>query len=137
MSIKQTKLGKSTETIIAQYFKSKRYWAFIIPKSINGQPFDVIALRHSDIWLVDVKHLEEDKASFSFSRIEPNQITSMNYAKKYSEIVGHLGFIIYWEREPNRLFYLSYDIFTDLSEKGLKSIKINELEDMEDLICTQ
>jgi hypothetical protein len=61
----------------------------------------------------------------------------MNYAKKYSEIVGHLGFIIYWEREPNKLFYLDYDIFTDLSEKGLKSIKINELKDMEDLICTQ
>lgn len=134
MSSKQNEVGKKTEYIIAQYFKEHKYWAFVIPKSINGQPFDVIALGHNDIWLVDAKHLESSKASFSFDRIEANQITSMRYAKLYAEIDGHLGFIIKWEREPNRLFYLDYNIFTEFSEKGLKSVKIEELEDMEDLI---
>lgn len=138
MSKKQNELGKLTEKdIIAQYFKSKKYWAFVIPKTINGQPFDIIAIRHNDIWLVDAKHLEEKKASFSFDRIEANQITSMMYAEKYANVDGHLGFIIYWEREPNKLFYLNYDNYIDLSQKGLKSVKIQELEDMEDLLCEQ
>lgn len=134
MSNKQNKVGKATENIIAQYFKSKRYWAFIVPKSINGQPFDVIALNKEKKWLVDAKHLEESEASFPFNRIEPNQITSMSYARIYAGIDKYLGFIIKWDREPNRLFYLDYDIFIELKEKGLKSIKISELKDMEDVI---
>lgn len=138
MSIKQNQIGKTTEKeIVAQYFKTKRYWAFVIPKTINGQPFDLIALRQKDIWLVDAKHLESEKVSFAFSRIEPNQITSMMYAKKYANVIGHLGFIIYWEREPNSLFYLDYDNFIELSQKGAKSVKISDLEIVEDIICKQ
>ena len=125
MNSKQNELGKLTEKeIVAKFFKNHKYWAFVIPKSVNGQPFDLIALRHKDIWLIDAKHLESDKASFAFSRIEPNQITSMMYATKYANVDGHLGFIIYWEREPNKLFYFNYDDFIELSQKGLKSIKI-------------
>lgn len=134
MSLKQNKIGKQTEIDVAQYFKEHKYWAFVIPKTINGQPFDLIAISKKDIWLVDIKHLEKEKASFSFDRVEANQITSMNYAKNYAKIEGNLGFIILWDREPNKLFFLNYDIFIELKEKGLKSIKINELKDMEDVI---
>lgn len=134
MSLKQNKIGKQTEIDVAQYFKEHKYWAFVIPKTINGQPFDLIAISKKDIWLVDIKHLEKEKASFSFDRAEANQITSMNYAKNYAKIEGNLGFIILWDRKPNKLFFLDYDIFIEFKEKGLKSIKINELKDMEDVI---
>lgn len=138
LNTKQNELGRKTEDMIAQFFKSKKYWAFVIPKKREGQPCDIIAIRKDDVWIIDAKHLEENKASFSFSRIEPNQITSMKYMHIFANIEAHIGFIISWDREPNRLFYFDYDNFTDLSQKGLKSIKIEELDDMEDLIeCEQ
>lgn len=138
MGIKQNELGKSTEKeIAAQFFKDHKYWALIIPKTINGQPFDIIACRKTDMWFVDAKHLEEKKASLPFDRIESNQETSMTYAKKYAEIVARFGFVICWDREPNKLFYFKYDNYIEMKRKGLKSVKIQELEDMEDLICKQ
>lgn len=132
----QNRLGKETEKeIAAQFFKKHKYWALIIPKTINGQPFDIIACRENDLWFIDAKHLDEKKASLPFDRIEANQETSMTYAKCYAKIVARFGFIVYWEREPNRLFYFSFDNYIEMKQKGLKSVKIKELDDMEDLIC--
>lgn len=133
MVSKQNIVGNATENEIAKLFKEHKYLAFIIPKKIGGQPFDIIGCNKNNVWLIDAKHLESNKASFPFERIEPNQRTSM----KYAEIVTGIetkGFVIKWERDVSRHFFLSYDKLIELEKNGAKSIPIKELEVFEDLL---
>lgn len=133
MKSKQLILGNKVEQCIAKIFKENKYWAYIIPKKISGQPFDVIACRKNTNWFIDAKHLESDKASFPFDRIEPNQRTSMGYARIFAGI-QNLGFAIQWDRDDSRVFFLSYDKLIELEEKGLKSAKIESLDDFTEVI---
>lgn len=133
MGKQQLEIGNSAEECIANFFHDKRYWAYILPKKIGGQPFDLIASKKNETWFVDVKHLEAEKVSFSFDRIEPNQWTSFRYARNISEI-KNLGFVILWQKCPKTPFYLSFDKLLDYVENGDKSVKIERLERLGDLI---
>lgn len=133
MNNKQNKIGDRTESIIAQRFSQNNFWAYILPKKIGGQPFDIIACKDSCAWMVDAKHLEADKASFPFDRIEPNQRTSMLFAKTFANI-KNIGFMIIWERKPENIYFLSYDNFCELEKQGAKSIKIELLKTFEEVI---
>lgn len=138
MGIKQNIVGRKAEKDVEELFNKHGYWALNIPKSISGQPFDFVACKgvifepYVDAWFIDVKHIE-DKISFDFNRIEPNQRTAMKFARNFSKL-RKLGFVILTEREPSRFFYLTYDKLLELEEKGFKSVKISELEDFEELI---
>ena len=127
---KQLNVGNETEDYIAKFFKSKGYWAYITPKKFNGQPIDIIAIKESNAWLVDAKHLRKEDKSFPFSRIEPNQRNSMEYAKKFAK-VENIGFCICWDICPGKVFFLHYDKLIEYEEKGRKSAKLEELEDFE------
>ena len=134
----QNDIGRTEEEKAAKYLSQHKYWALVIPKGPNGQPFDIIASRKRDTWFLDVKHLEKDKASFPFSRIESNQITSMNYANIVAKISSdRLGFMIKWERNPDKYFFLSWEKFIECKRKDEKSVKITELVNLEELLCTQ
>lgn len=133
MQSKQLILGNSAEEYIADYFYKKSYWAYILPKKIGGQPFDVIACKQNNTWFVDVKHLESGKASFPFSRIEPNQWTSMRFAKMLAGI-QNLGFVIVWQEYPETPFFLHYDNLLELVSNGEKSVKIERLKPLGELI---
>ncbi len=122
----QNIVGNSTEDYIANFLRENGYWAYILPKKAGGQPFDIIACRYDDVWFVDAKHLEKEKASFTFDRIEPNQKTSMLYAQNFAHITN-MGFVIYWDRMPEKLFFLSYDGYKAMEKDGLKSVKIEDL----------
>ena len=133
-TIQQIK-GDQTEKLIAiECFKKNGYWAYITPKKVNGQPVDIIALKNNIIWLVDAKHIREGEKSFPFSRIEPNQIDSLNYAKQKG--LKNIGFVI-CQDNLNAVFsplFLSFDKLIDFMEKGLKSIKIELLEDFMEVL---
>lgn len=129
----QNIVGDSTEQFIANFLRENGYWAYILPKKVGGQPFDIIACRYNNIWFVDAKHLEKEKASFTFDRIEPNQKTSMLYAQQFAHI-SNMGFIIYWERNIEKLYFLSYNNLCDMLKNGKKSVKIEELEDFKELL---
>lgn len=128
MKTKQQEEGESTEKLVVAAFKNNGFWAYNLPKKIGGQPFDIIGCKRGITWFVDGKHLEADKASFSFERIEPNQRTSMQYARGFAGI-QNLGFVIKWDRDLSRLFFLSYDKVIELEKNGCKSVKIEVLED--------
>lgn len=132
--MKQIDLGNETEREIAKFFNENKYWSFIIPKSFAGQPFDIIARRENFTWFIDAKHLESSKISFPFDRIEPNQITSMNYAYHIANIKERIGLVIWWERDYSSHFYLSWDKYLKMIEKGLKSARIEELERLEEIL---
>lgn len=127
---KQLDVGNSTEEIICNYFSQKGYWAFIIPKKAGGQPFDLIACKGNDTWFVDAKHVDIKKASFEFSRIEPNQRTAMERAVGKGKI-KNVGFFIFWERTPDKLYFFPFRMWKTLEDSGCKSVK------MVDMICIQ
>lgn len=133
MKSKQMIVGNNTEAFVAKLFQENKYWAYILPKKIGGQPFDVIACKNDVIWFVDAKHLEAEEASFSFERIEPNQRTSMRYARNFAGI-NNLGFVIRWDRDDSRVFFLSYDKLVELEQNGVKSVKIESLENFMEVI---
>lgn len=124
----QNIVGDSTENYTANFLRENGYWAYILPKKVGGQPFDIIACRYDDIWFLDAKHLEKEKASFSFERIEPNQKTSMSYAQNFAHITN-MGFVIYWERNPETLYFLPYERVRKMEADGQKSVKIEELNE--------
>lgn len=126
---KQLNLGNKTEEYIGKFFRNNGYWVYITPKKINGQPIDIIAVKENNTWLVDAKHLRKEDKSFPFSRIEANQIYAMEYARKFANI-KNIGFCICSEICPEKVFYLSYDKLVELEEKGRKSAKLEELEEL-------
>jgi len=119
------KVGADTENLIVNFYKSKGFWVYLTPRKTNGQPIDIIAIKRNEHWLIDSKHVRENECSFPFDRIEPNQVMSMTYARKYANI-DNLGFGIYFERNK-QLYYLSYDKYMEMSKKGLKSANMNDL----------
>lgn len=129
----QNIVGDSTEQFIANFLRENGYWAYILPKKVGGQPFDIIACRYNNIWFVDAKHLEKEKASFSFDRIEPNQKTSMLYAQQFAHITN-MGFVIYWERTPEKLYFLPYDRVLKSEKESKKSVKIEDLNEFKEVL---
>lgn len=134
MGKKQNEEGRKTEEHVAEFFNSFDYVVIVLEKSINGQPFDIIARYENDIWFVDAKHLREDEVSFPFSRIEPNQITSMRYSNTVANIHDNMGFIIEWDRTPGKFYYFPYGWFKKMSKEGAKSVKIGKLLDLERIL---
>lgn len=128
---RQNELGRKTEKTVCDFFGERKYWAHFLNKGVNGQPVDIIATRKNDIWFVDAKHLEDDKKSFPFSYIEPNQITSMKYLKYIAETNAFLGFVIEWK---NNLYFFDFDNFLDIEKQGRKSVKIEFLPRLEELV---
>lgn len=124
----QNIVGNSTELYIANFLRENGYWAYVVPKKVGGQPCDVIACRCDDFWLIDAKHLEKEKASFTFDRIEPNQKTAMRYAQEFANI-SRVGFVIYWER-TERLYYLPFKSVLE----NEKSVKIEDLTEFIEVI---
>lgn len=127
---KQLQVGNESEKKVKEIFKKYGYWAYNTPKSKDGsQPVDIIALKKNISWLVDAKHVRADEISFSFSRIEPNQLTCLDYAKNFANI-KNLGFAIYFERH-DRCVFMHYNKFLEFKEQGKKSVNIAELFDLE------
>ena len=126
MGLKQNIIGKNSELKIADFFKKHYYWAFVIPKGVNGQPFDIIARKGNITFFVDAKHLDSD--IFSFERIEPNQISSMRYARVVADITDNMGFVINKEEE---FYYLPYELYVELEAAGCKGIAVSHLEKLE------
>lgn len=136
---KQLKNGNRDEKLICELFKNKGYWAHNFAKSSSGsQPVDIIAVKgnilRDEVWLLDVKNVREQECSFPFKRIEPNQLACFKYARSFANI-QRLGFAICFERADLKPFWLSYDKYLELNEKGQKSVNLSDLEPLEDLLC--
>lgn len=133
--ISNIEIGNKTEQTISSIFRQHGYWVYNCPRSnAGGQPVDFIAIKKNkakDIYLcylVDGKHVSTTKVSFTFDRIEPNQIASMMYMNGFSGIdADRLGFVIEFDR-TNTFYWLSFKTYLDLTEQGRKSVNLAELE---------
>lgn len=134
MKSKQLEAGNLAERDVAKFFQGKGYWCHVFSKSQSGsQPVDLIAVKGYDgivdLWLCDVKNVEAQNASFPFSRIEPNQESTLRYAKEFANLTGdncHLGFIIVFGRDQSKPRYFD---FSDLPKirKYSSSVGIDTL----------
>ena len=138
----QLKIGTATEKFIAKTFKNYGYWVYNMPLKINGQPCDLIAVKGIELvaisgtiaWLIDAKHVREDEVSFPFSRIEPNQTSSMSYAVGFAKIPQkYVGFAVFFERDKT-LYWLSYQELVKMTNEGKKSVNMKDLPKLEEVI---
>lgn len=137
MSI-QIEQGNATERFVSKTFKKFGYWSYILPKKVNGQPCDVCAGKGGErtlMWLVDAKHVESSKVSFTFDRIEPNQISAMAYALNYAKI-SNLGFAIFFDRDK-KLYWFSYQDFVKCQQLGMKSVNMNTLVSFDEVLANE
>ena len=134
MISKQMKNGNRDEELVLRTFQKHGFWAHNFAKSHNGsQPVDVVAIRENTCWLVDVKNVREQEISFPFSRIEPNQLTCFDYARTFANI-KNLGVVICFEKLDLRPLLLTYDKLLEMESKGLKSVKMSDLEALEEYL---
>lgn len=82
----QKALGDFAENKFSYMLKDNRYFAYRTKSETGKQPVDIIAFKKGKLMLVDIKHLQADKTSFDFSRIENNQLLSLEYACKVLQI---------------------------------------------------
>lgn len=106
-------IGNSTEQEFLKILKELRYWCYLTPDKVNGQPCDVIAIRDNVGWLLDVKHCNDNR--FDFTRIEPNQLMCF----EYNRILGNnnTGFALYFQRKCIWKI-LRYDVYCKYLRQG-------------------
>lgn len=73
------KLGNSFESELCEILFNHGFWCHNLAQNQAGQPADVIAVRNRQAYLIDCKVCSSD--FFTFSRLEDNQILSMDLWK--------------------------------------------------------
>lgn len=107
--------GQEFEQWACQWFRNRGYWALNIPKNKFGaQPFDVLAIRGSDIWAVDCKVCS--KSRFPLSRVEDNQWLAFDLMQEITNAI--CGFMCWY----NGLFFIPYSLAKKNRENGNASI---------------
>ena len=109
-------LVNATEKRVLEWLKENGYWAHLMLQGANGQPCDIIAVKEGKATLIDAKHCATKR--FSLSRIEANQATSFDYAKKFGM---ECAFVCEHE---GKLYVLKWDDV--LRQRDLPSIELRE-----------
>ena len=137
-----TIIGNKTEKSASSILRKKKgYWVYNCPKSSTGaQPVDLIAIkgvkgtRLCKALFCDSKHVRTNEVSFPLSRIEPNQWSSLQFLNDFAQVhADNLGFIIEFERTGD-YYWLPYIKAVEMAENGEKSINLNKLRLLEDML---
>lgn len=104
---------------MCELLANKGYWVhFITPDNRGAQPFDIIAVKEGKAIALDCKTLAGRNKSFSFSRLEDNQVFAF---EKWLACGNSMPMIaIKWREE---IYVVDY-----LTLKGKKTIKMEEVE---------
>lgn len=138
MGAKSRENGKKGEAIGQALFRRNGYWVHLTGRSRSGsQPVDLVAIKGTNTetlaWLLDVKFVSIQKPSFGFEDIQPDQLTTLRYAREFANM-EKLGFLIVFERDLENPRFLSYDDYLNISKKGRKSVNMDSLEYMEETL---
>ena len=116
------RLGTKYENEVAQILYENGYWVTLLAATITGQPADIIAIKSREFCLIDAKKCSNDV--FQLSRVEPNQIRSMNLLEHRS---GHaIACFVLGMSSGN--YVVSLETILDLMNAGVKSIKEKDCE---------
>ena len=86
---------------------------------------DLIAIKKGSVWLLDAKFVRREDSSFRFTDVQPNQVTTMRYAKEFAGI-ENLGFFIVFDRDRENPRFMAYNEYIVLSA-CFKSVRMSEL----------
>ena len=112
--------GEEFEIIVCNWLKDNGYWALLIPRNKSGaQPFDILAIRNSEIYAVDCKVCSEPR--LRLSRIEDNQWLAFESIKKKTSAT--CGFVWYHEGKTG---FIDYEDAVKARDLGLNSINLEE-----------
>jgi hypothetical protein len=142
MTSKQMQNGNSAENLVVELFREYHYWVHDMAKDATGaQPVDVVAIRGAfagfgtSTFLVDAKNVRESEISLPFSRIESNQLSCMKYAFEWAGISKrNIGFVVVFDREPDKPRFLSYSAYLEMVKRGEKSANFNDMADFINVI---
>ena len=135
MGKKSYENGKRGEGIVSDYLSNHFYWVHNVQRRPNGsQPVDIIAIKENNPILLDVKYVSASKKDyFSFSDVQADQETSMEYAMTYSSI-KKVGFAIVLEQDEDTPRYLDYDTYTNArylnGNEGIHALTLPPLEEI-------
>lgn len=116
------KIGNEYEKKLCELLKDKKYWCHLLSYNSYGQPFDIIAFNRYNLFLIDAKHCKGDR--FSFSNIEPNQISSFTYALECGASKEKTGFAIWFENDNCFKWLPFYKVIgTSIHKNELKNIE--------------
>lgn len=109
--------GMAFENIAAIYLKTKGFWVHQLRQGMSGQPADLIVAKGHYHALIDCKVITASNR-FPFSRIEPNQATSMSTFGRKAWEPG--WFMLRW---PDGIVtMLSMDMIVSLENMGFNRI---------------
>lgn len=131
------KIGNKCETDVCTLLRNKHYYVYHVPMKNGGQPVDIIAAKRdkdsqATVYLIDAKHVREGNVSFPLSRVEPNQLSTMRFAREWAGL-KNLGFAIKFDRDDS-LRWLGYDKLLQLLKEEKKGINMEELDMFEKVL---
>lgn len=135
MGSKSYENGKRGEKIVSDFLANRFYWVHSIQRRPNGsQPVDIVAIHANKPILLDAKYVNASKKDyFSFSDVQSDQETSMEYAKKYASI-KNVGFAIVLEQDEQSPRYLSYEDYISAryinGKEGIHALTLPLLKDI-------
>lgn len=128
--MKSKRNGDAGERLVAEALRERGYWVHLTQRNRMGQqPVDVIAAKGGCFLLMDAKYISEERASFPFSDIAPDQETCLGYAK--SKGIKGLGFALCFARDLANIRFLGYDDYERLAKEGKKSVNMETLETLQ------
>ena len=118
--ISNKKLGTNFENKALEYLKNKGFWATFLNAGRSGQPCDIVAIKKTNAYLIDIKHCSNNY--FRFSRVEANQRDAFNYATK----MGIPCYFLIWFDLLNSWKWLDFETVKELEENGIHGWKSNQ-----------
>lgn len=115
------KIGTNFEREVVELLSQKGYWVhFITPDARGSQPFDIIASKNNEPFVVDCK--TSSTKWFNISRLEENQVMAFELWHKRKNKYSYI-FVKYNEK----IYAIPYLVL-----KELKRINLEECENMFD-----
>lgn len=112
--------GSRAEEEFARILSRQGYWVHRLADRVNGQPFDIIAVKDNRAVAFDCKDCENGR--FEFRRIEPNQHNAMKLWKECGN--DTMGFAL--RASTGKWYFIPYSECIYLRDSGTKSISVSD-----------
>lgn len=109
-------MGTAFEREFAEILADRGFWAHCLRDNINGQPFDLIAVRDNNAYAFDCKECRG--GVFRLSRMEENQDNAMTL---WAETGNQFSFFAM--RFNDNVYLVPYRMIKTLNVNGTKQLK--------------
>lgn len=121
--------GNKGERDLCELLRRHGIWAHRLADKVNGQPFDILAVKSNIAIALDSKVCEKGK--FVLSRVEPNQETAMKLWKECGN--DYAGFAL-WDTMVEKWRFLLFDDYLIMKDEGRKYVLIGNKTELEDIL---